>query len=374
MKILHLTNFFPLNTVVPPAFSGSERYVFDMTTRLAKRGHKIHIVYTPVAYSPDHKSLKFLPPKDVTMSYFPERFTFFKVLSKVKEKDPDIIHSHNLKMGAVSILVGMLLRKPVICSVLLSENEAKGWKRKIFMKLLQPVFKKINYIAISQDIAESVRADIGNAKIEVIPCWTWNYDQIKRTDGKKFRKKFPKNAKITFTISRIDEEKGLTYLFDAAAEILNKRKDVYFVISGGGPQLEEYRNLVKKMGIEKNVLLTGRITDEDLLESYKGCDVIVYPSPMDYLFSISESLATGRPIVATKVKSAVETYRHRENAMLVDPRNSGQIADAILEILKDKKLAERLSANAEVAAKKFHPDVIITKIENLYEKIKKADS
>ena len=369
MKIVHLTNFFPLNTVTPPKFSGSERYVFDMSRRLVQRGHEIHIIYTPVAYREEHKSLKFIPPEGATMSYFPERFSFLQVYNAVKEHDPDIIHSHNFKMGAVAMVVGMLLKKPVVCSLLLSENEAKGMKRKLLTKLFGQFFKKIHYIAISRDIAESIQADLDNPDVVVIPCWAWNHDEIKKVRGENFRKKFPRDAKITFTISRIDDEKGLNYLFDAAAEILKKRKDVYFVISGGGPALEEYRELVKKMGIDKNVLLRGRITDEELLEAYKGCDVIVYPSPMDYLFSVSESLATGRPIVATKVKSAVETYVDRENALLVEPRNSKQLENAILEVLTDKKLAEKISRGAEKTSQNYHPDVCITRVEELYKKI-----
>src|SRR3989338_6184762 len=345
MKIVHLTNFFPLNTVTPPKFSGSERYVFDMSRRLVQRGHEIHIIYTPVAYRAEHKNLKFIPPEGATMSYFPERFSFLQVYNAVKEHDPDIIHSHNFKMGAVAMVVGMLLKKPVVCSLLLSENEAKGMKRKLLTKLFGQFFKKIHYIAISRDIAESIQADLDNPDVVVIPCWAWNHDEIKKVRGENFRKKFPRDAKITFTISRIDDEKGLNYLFDAAAEI------------------------VKKMGIDKNVLLRGRITDEELLEAYKGCDVIVYPSPMDYLFSVSESLATGRPIVATKVKSAVETYVDRENALLVEPRNSKQLEEAILEVLSDKKLAEKIVQGAEKTSESYHPDVCIDRVEKLYGKI-----
>ena len=369
MKIAHLTNFYPLNTVTPPVFSGSERYVHDMATRQAAAGHEVHVTYTPVIYSPEHKDLKFLHPEGAAMSYFPQRVKAIRAFNDIRKFNPDVIQSHNLKMGAIALGIGLVLRKPVVCSVLLSENHEKGWKRKLFTKLLGPLFAKINYIAISEDIAESIRADVKNAKIDVVTCWTWNNQLIKNADGAEFRKSYPKNAKITFTISRIDHEKGLTYLFEAAKAILQKRNDVYFVISGGGPQLDEYRELVRNMGIEKNVVLTGRITDIQLLQSYNGCDMIVYPSPMDYLFSVSESLASGKPIVATRVRSAAETYKDRENALLVNIKDSKDLERAITELLENENLAEKIASGLEETAKAYHPDVCMAKIENVYKRI-----
>lgn len=369
MKILQLTNFYP------PPLAGSERYVTQLSENLAKRKNDVHILYVPIAgnmLSPSRKIIKKAlqsPPKNVELTLITGKTYLFQIYNMIKKIDPDIIHAHNFKMGGIASIMGWLLKKPVVCSVLLSENQTKGFTRKFGTKLFKTLLRKTHYIAISEDIANSIRRDIGDANIDIVYCWAWNHELIKKANPGNFRKKFPKNAKITFTISRIDEEKGITYLIDAAVKILKGRNDIYFVISGSGPQLNEYGNLVKKLGIENNVLLTGRITEKELLDSYSGCDVIVYPSPMDYLFSVAESLVANKPIVATKVKSAMEIYKHRKNALLVDPRNSKQLADRILEVLGNKNLAKYIAKNAQETAKDFNPSIEAEKIENMYRKI-----
>ena len=158
MRILHFTNFYP------PPLAGTERYVTDLATNQAKLGHQVHIVYVPIVYTKERASVKFEPPKGVTFTFIPDRFSFLKVYEEIKKFNPDVIHTHYLRTGLRAVIIGSILKKPVVCSLLLAEEKSKPLRRKIGTKLLSRLFKKIHYIAISNEIEESIKKDVSGAR------------------------------------------------------------------------------------------------------------------------------------------------------------------------------------------------------------------
>ncbi len=363
MKILQFTNFYP------PPLAGTERYVTDLTENLAKRGHQVRVVYTQIAYRKERAAMKFEPINGATLTYIPDRFTFFKVYQEIKKFKPDIIHTHYLKTGFRAAIIGSMLNIPVVCSIHLADENTKPLIRKIATRVFGPIFRKVKYIAVSKEIEESVKEDVHGANVSIIPCWTWNSEALKSANSEKFRNKFPPKSKIIFTISRIVEEKGIRQLILAAKEVAQKREDCYFVVAGDGKMLEEYKSLVKSLGIEKHFIFLGRISNEELLDAYKGCDVIVIPSLMDCLFSLTESLVTNKPIIVNSVRCATEMIEDKKSGLLVNARNPEEISNAILNILSDKQLYNKVVNGASIEGKKYLPDICIGKIEELYKEV-----
>lgn len=363
MKILQLTNFYP------PPFAGTERYIVDLAEHLLKRGHEVHLVYIPMIYDRKNAALKFEPPKGATLSYIPDRFSFFKLYREIKKSNPDVIHAYYLKTGILAGIIGSILKKPVVCSVLLADEKTKHLKRKIGLWMMRPLFQKITYMAVSNEIEESIKKDIPQINVKMIPCWTWNQDKMQHANGSWLRKRFPKNAKIFLTVGRVVEEKGIRHLIYVAQEASKKRDNVYFAIVGTGAMLEEYKELVKQLGLGKKVVFLGKISESELLGSYKGCNAVILPSVMDSLFAVTESLAVGKPIISNATRSAGEIIENGRNGLVADVTNPKEFSDAILSVIDSPVLRKKLIIGAKAKSIEYSSQRCIDKIEEIYKSV-----
>lgn len=82
--------------------------------------------------------------------------------------------------------------------------------------------------------------------------------------------------------------------------------------------------------------------------------------------TLLEAMSVGAPIVATDVSGTLEAVRDGVDALVVPPEDPGALADAILRLLRDRDLAERLGASAEnVAVERFGRERMITELETM---------
>ncbi|GAH80154.1 unnamed protein product, partial [marine sediment metagenome] len=166
--------------------------------------------------------------------------------------------------------------------------------------------------------------------------------------------------------------KGLQYLIRAAYLIINRGLDPnhqilspVFIIVGKGRERARLESLIKKYHLEKNIFLVGAIPDA--YKYLKAFDIFVLPSVTEgFPWTILEAMASEVPIIATKVGVIPEILKDRKNALLVEARESKQLAKAIESLIKDSKLKENVIQQArETVEKKFTLKKMINKIEHL---------
>jgi glycosyltransferase involved in cell wall biosynthesis len=139
---------------------------------------------------------------------------------------------------------------------------------------------------------------------------------------------------IIGTVARLSPEKNLEVLLGAARLVLGKEPKALFVIAGDGPEREKYENLTREMGIEGNVRFLGMRRDiPDLLGTF---DVAVLSSREEvFPMFLLEAMASGLPVVSTRVGSIEEIVKDGETGYLVEPGDSVELAGRILTFLKD---------------------------------------
>lgn len=133
--------------------------------------------------------------------------------------------------------------------------------------------------------------------------------------------------------------KGLTYLLKAFAQVRRER-EAELVLVGDGPKRDELERLSADLELSEDVHFVGHITDDILRQSYEYADVFVLPSP-----SIGESfgmvgieaMAMECPVVVTSGSGLGSLLQDEQAGVVVEPRNSTAIADAILELLGDEQ-------------------------------------
>ena len=200
-----------------------------------------------------------------------------------------------------------------------------------------------------------------------------------KNNGSAIRKKHGlRKAQIVFVMGRLVERKGHVFLIRAMPLILKRFPKAKLVIGGGGPEEERIRKEIEKLQLQEKVILTGRIPILLLPQYYAACDVFCLPAIVDSKgeteggqgLVIAEAMASGKPVVASRVGGIPDAVKHNENGLLVGQRNPKQLADAICRILSDKALSARLSKAgmrfvAEEASYNVYVDRCIEKFEKM---------
>ena len=173
-------------------------------------------------------------------------------------------------------------------------------------------------------------------------------------------------VKILGTITRLHESKGNKYLIDAAAILARKRPELRFVFVGEGGLQSVLEAQVKRLGISDKVIFLG--FQRDVAAAFASLDVAVFPSLWEGTpLTVFEAMALARPIVSTDVDGLRDVLRHNENALIVPPRNSEELAAAMIRMLDDPALAIRLSEAAHRDSAHFSIQAFVDRMSGLYE-------
>lgn len=146
--------------------------------------------------------------------------------------------------------------------------------------------------------------------------------------------------------SRIDEVKGIDFLIKAIPTVI-KSTDIPFkiYIIGDGP-LENYlQNMCKELHVSDYVEFLGY--QNNVHQWLAAWDIFVLPSLHEYhSIALLEAMRAGKAIIATKVGGNEESVTDQKEALTVPAKNSTALANALLCLLKNKKLREELGKNA----------------------------
>lgn len=146
------------------------------------------------------------------------------------------------------------------------------------------------------------------------------------------------------TIANFYKTKGLKYLIEAANLLKNKSKIIFLVI-GEGRERPKLEKLIKRANLEDNFFLLGQLPNA--YKYLKVFDIFVLPSLKEgFPWVILEAMAAELPIVATKTGALPEIIEDGINGLLIEPKDSQALAEAIKKILENKKLAQEFGQNA----------------------------
>jgi glycosyltransferase involved in cell wall biosynthesis len=146
-------------------------------------------------------------------------------------------------------------------------------------------------------------------------------------------------------ISRIDPVKGLEYLIDAFPLVLAKHPGVHLIMVGDGGCTEKLKQQCRQLGIESNVHFVGY--QRNAQAWMELLDIFVLPSLAEFhSIAILEAMRAGKPIVATDLGGNTESVRHEKEALIVPPKNTKAIADALNRLIENPALAKSMAQAA----------------------------
>jgi L-malate glycosyltransferase len=189
--------------------------------------------------------------------------------------------------------------------------------------------------------------------------------------AKAFRKKhsIPEQRAIVTQVSWIIPEKGIHDLLQAACLVLSQNFDVQFVIVGDGPYRSECQKLAAKLGISEHLTWTGVVQDPLSEGVYAAADVVCQMSRWEEVFGqvITEAMASGKPVIGTRVGGIPELINDGETGFLVERGDIPSMAEKILHLLNDPwQRAKMGTKGRECVEAKFDHRRNVSKLIELY--------
>lgn len=187
-------------------------------------------------------------------------------------------------------------------------------------------------------------------------------------DGVREDLGIPERVPVVGTVANLKAHKGHRHLLEAAARVRMAVPEARFVLVGQGPMEDELRRRARELGLDGNVVFAGY--REDALRVAAAFDLFVLPSTHEGLpIALVEAMALGKPAVVTAVGGVPEVVEDGAHGLVVPPGDPGALARAIVTLLRDARLRERLGAGARRRAADFDIRRAVRRMEQVYEEL-----
>ncbi len=213
--------------------------------------------------------------------------------------------------------------------------------------------------AISTSLAERAeRLGVEKSKIVITPNGI-DLDEVPEDVEKQ------KNRVII--AARLSWAKDHVSLLKAWRLVVDKISEAKLVIVGEGEEREVIEKTIKELNISKSVEMLGFLAHSETLVEIKKSEVFVCPSLAEGLGNVFiEAQACGVPPIGTRVGGIPDIIKDGENGLLIEPKNPDLIADAIITLLSDEVLRNKLRNKGLETSRKFSWDIILDSIKNIY--------
>lgn len=176
-------------------------------------------------------------------------------------------------------------------------------------------------------------------KVSIVSC---TFEEDKFSPGAKpsyllSRHQLTHQHRILLTVGRLAEQemyKGYDQVLRALPSLIPDFPDVRYFIVGGGGDISRVRKLISTLGLEKNVVLTGRVPTEELVDYYRLADLFIMPSKGEgFGIVYLEALACGKPVIAGNQDGSRDPLLDGRLGYLIDPDDLLAIANSIRDVL-----------------------------------------
>lgn len=169
-------------------------------------------------------------------------------------------------------------------------------------------------------------------------------------------------------VGRPEKRKGFGYLLRAYPHIKSAFPQARFIVVGAGNWDESpYRAYIERHEL-RDIVVVGRVADEDLPRYFRSADVFCAPATEGESFGLVllEAMAAGLPVVASNIEGYNQVVTDGREGLLVPPRNERAVANAVCQLLQDKKLALEMGAWGLQTASRYSWEGIAEQVIDFY--------
>lgn len=358
MRVLLVSWEYP-----PHVVTGVSTHVRGLARALAASGHDV-VVFTPSIpdapnVSDDHGvqvrraaiDLPWIDDADLVASTASANHHLAALVGDLDDRldgwRPDVVHGHDWTTGWAAHTIARVTRSPLVMTMHGTEHSRHSGH----VPPGEPsnVHAVENWLAWAADLvvcnSQFMLTDvldafeIDPARVRLIPSgidadsWAAPPDTTRQP--------------LVMAWGRVLYEKGFQVIAQAMARLRGQVPELSAVIAGRGPYLAELQSQIDVEGVHDLVQLAGFVPDAELRSTLHRAGCVVIPSLYEPFGVVAlEALAAGAPVIAADTGGLHEILADTGAALLFEPGNDAQLADAIARVLTDPSLAASLTTRA----------------------------
>lgn len=355
MKVLHVD---PEHT-----FGGGETQVLALVTHLREHGHT-SILTTPTNGELGTRAAAAgFTVEDLQASFGHDPRGGLVLRRLCSRHAPDLVHFHTAR--ALSLAA---YRPGATPAVVTRRMDYAPRGARPYVGWLYDQVDAIIAVSHAARAAMETRG-IAAARVAVVPSGV-AVDHFARADRARARAELSIDGDrpVVSIVGSLHARKGHAILFRALAAMHASGLRPLCLAAGEGPEHEALETQARALGLGSDVRLLGHI--EDVLPVLAAADVVAQPSLAEGLgVAAVEGMASGRPVVASRVGGLMETIRPDVEGLLVPIGDVEALSAALVQCLRDTALRDRLGAAGRLRAKQFSTEAMARGNEAVYERL-----
>lgn len=279
---------------------------------------------------------------------------------------PAVVHTHFPRAGYYGRIAAALWRVPVVVHTVHGMEPTNPGLRRKERRVLKFTDR---LIAVSEDTRRHLVSEgFPNQKISVIhsgvPADVFGPNDVLRQEVRR-ELGVSDDQVLVGCVARVDPEKNIGGLIDAAAIALRSFPGLRFVVAGEGSELDELRRRSDAAGLGGKLTFLGHRNDVPRLLC--GMDAFVLPSLREGLgLALVEAMLTEVPVIGTAVGGVPEVIAEGTGLVASSPA-AENLAECILRLAEDRELRAELGrAGRERALSEFSSEAFVRRTEELY--------
>ncbi len=362
MKILLITTHLNVG--------GITSYLFALCRQYVAKGHQVFLVSCGGAREDEFKNIGVVLMSAAVGTKSELSFRMYcdlpRLLKFIRKNEIEIIHSHT----RVTQFLGQALS---FFSGVAFVTTCHGFYRTHWFRKAFPCWGEA-VVAISPPVKDHLLNDFSVSEEKVflinngidLEFFQAVDDQSRQENRRKFN---ITQTPVIGMVSRLADVKGHSVLIDAMPLIIAEFPNVLLFLAGDGKMKAQLQSQAAGLNITNHVMFASVFNPSgDILSLF---DVFAMPSIEDgFGLSGMEAQAAGLPVVASNVGGIPLFVFHEKTGLLVEPKNSQALAQAILRFLKDPDFAKRIGSQArKFIQENFSSEITATKTLEMYQKV-----
>jgi len=277
---------------------------------------------------------------------------------------PDVCHAHYASSyGVVSALAGL---RPLVVSIWGADVYTTASRSMLHRRIVSYVLRKADAVLSTSETMRRRGLELADVRISVVPFGV---------DTSRFAPRSTTSESGVLTVGAVkslESKYGIDELLSAFALVKRRAGDtrLRLLIAGGGSQREELGRLAMSLGIEGETHFLGSVPNARVHEIHQELDIGVYPSTDEsesFGVSVVESQSCGVAVIVTRVGGLPEVVREGVTAMVVEKRNTEELASAILQLIRDPLLRRKMgTAGREHIIERYDLNQSVARLESIY--------